>query len=80
MVLNIDWASMSRDEHGAVFDVLAAVHAHTISRVRAGEGIDNTPLFNLAADLNQAMHAGNDDLARREHRYERTNCDCGVCP
>ena len=78
--MNIDWASYTRPQHEAVFDVLAAVHADTISRIRVGEGIDNTPLFALATDINNAMHAGNDDLARREHRYEKADCDCGVCP
>lgn len=80
MVLNIDWAGMTLGEHEQVFAVLCAVHAHTISRIRIGEGIDNTPLFNLVADINKAMHAGNDDLVRREHRMERKSCDCGVCP
>lgn len=78
MALNIDWAGMTMGEHEQVFAVLSAVHAHTISRI--GEGIDNMPLLELGRDLNKAMHAANDDLTRREHRFERTDCDCGVCP
>ena len=67
-------------EHKQVFAVIAAIHSATIDRIRVGEGIDNRPLFDLAHDLNNAMHAGNDDLVRREHRMEKTGCDCGVCP
>lgn len=67
MVLaDIDWAALSRPQHEAVFAALVNVHDDVLSRVRVGEGRDNTTLFTLASDLNTAMGAGNDDLARRE--------------
>jgi hypothetical protein len=42
------------------------MHEAVLSYVRIGEGHDNGALFALAADFNNTMHAGNDDLARRE--------------
>lgn len=64
----IDWASMTPPQHSTAFSVLATVHADVVSRIRVGEGHDNSVLFELAADINKALHAGNDDLARREHQ------------
>jgi hypothetical protein len=78
--MNIDWASLSRSQHAAVFETLRTVHTDVINRVKIKDGHDNSDLFAIASDLNQAMHAGNDDLVRREHRFERASCDCGVCP
>lgn len=80
MVLSIEWESLTRHQHDAMFTALKDLHADVIGRVKAEEGHDNTLLLAFATELTRAMHAANDDLVRREHRFERQPCDCGVCP
>lgn len=78
--MDVEWGALTRPEHKAVFNVLKDMHDDVIGRVKVKDGHDNSDLFAIATDLNRVMHAGNDDLARREHRFERRSCDCGVCP
>lgn len=63
----VDWPSLTLDQHAAAFRILRRAHEAVLARVVIAEGHDNTALFALAKDINNAMHAGNDDLARREH-------------
>jgi len=63
---DLDWSAMSRVEHTATFAALRACHAEAMSHVRIKDGHDNTDVLDLGIAINRAMHAGNDDLARRE--------------
>jgi hypothetical protein len=62
----VDWATLTPAQHSTAFALLRRMHEAVLSYVRIGEGHDNGALFALAADFNNTMHAGNDDLARRE--------------
>ncbi len=63
---DIDWAAMTRTQHEASFNMLVVFHDDMNGRLRIGEGHDNGDLFDISRDINKAMHAANDDLARRE--------------
>lgn len=63
---DLDWSSMTRVEHTAAFAALRACHAEAMSRVRIKDGHDNTDILDFGIAINRAMHAANDDLARRE--------------
>lgn len=79
--MDIDWNALTLPQHQAVLAALTQMHQEVISRVRIKDGHDNAALFAVAVEVNKAMHAGNDDLARRDHSMSPvTNCDCGVCP
>lgn len=61
----IDWPALTLAQHETTFATLHAVHRAIIDRVDPGTPEAGVMLA-LAVDINKVMHAGNDDLARRE--------------